>query len=218
MSHEFLSLVDNSQLVDKLTAHCNPPIMHQAVSVWLFNDRGETLLQKRSLSKIVFSLVWANSVCGNVGRDEMLPNCAQRRLREELGLKKILLHFVYEFSYKAFANEKYSEFEKDSVFIGKYQGNVKLNPNEVTKVLLFNFQELKRQVKIKVDALDETSQKLFYHPLQTVAKPLQVLKEKLPLVHADISNHKLILAPWTVMMLLDKRLETAYMKLAESYV
>lgn len=72
--------------VDKYSAHSFPPQRHLAISVWLFNDGGETLLQRRSAKKKVGPLKWGNSVCGNVRCGESLLACAYRRLYQELGI------------------------------------------------------------------------------------------------------------------------------------
>ena len=49
---ENLILVDLNDnqigVMEKYQAHENPPHLHRASSVWLFNNRGQTLFQKRS--------------------------------------------------------------------------------------------------------------------------------------------------------------------------
>ena len=46
---------------DKLTAHRDPPKLHRAFSVFIFNSKGEMLLQKRADSKYHCGGMWTNT-------------------------------------------------------------------------------------------------------------------------------------------------------------
>lgn len=76
--------------MDKYLAHKYPPVLHRAISIWLFNEKGEVLLQQRSSKKKVSPLKWGNAVCGNVRYGETRLTCAYRRLYQELGIGKDL--------------------------------------------------------------------------------------------------------------------------------
>ncbi|HZZ98960.1 MAG TPA: NUDIX domain-containing protein, partial [Candidatus Saccharimonadia bacterium] len=80
---------------DVLSTHRGDGKRHRAVSVFLFNKRGEVLLQQRSKKKIVGAMQWANTCCGNVHVGETREECAYRRLREELGITNISLSPLY---------------------------------------------------------------------------------------------------------------------------
>ena len=49
---------------EKLTAHLLPQ-RHRAFSVFVFNTKGETLIQRRALGKYHSPGLWANSCCGH---------------------------------------------------------------------------------------------------------------------------------------------------------
>ena len=70
---------------DKRRAH-TVPLLHRAFSVFLINDRGELLLQKRASGKYHSGGLWANACCSHprVG-EESIPS-AEARLMEELGV------------------------------------------------------------------------------------------------------------------------------------
>jgi isopentenyl-diphosphate Delta-isomerase len=123
-------------VMDKIDAHLGEGKLHRAASVFLHNAKGEWLIQKRSSLKIVGAGQWANTCCGNVRPGESYQECAQRRLQEELGIEGVKLNFVDKFTYFAQCNEKFSEREIDSVYIGEFddkKSSVVPNSEEVTE-------------------------------------------------------------------------------------
>lgn len=48
---------------EKLAAHLIPQ-RHRAFSIFIFNQKGETLIQRRALGKYHSPGLWANSCCG----------------------------------------------------------------------------------------------------------------------------------------------------------
>lgn len=48
-----------------LMTNINQGMLHRAFSVFLFNTRGELLLQQRSDSKITFPAYWTNTCCSH---------------------------------------------------------------------------------------------------------------------------------------------------------
>ena len=62
-------------------------LLHRAVHVLVFNSRGEIFLQKRSMRKDRQPGVWDSSASGHVDSGEDYDGCAERELREEIGLK-----------------------------------------------------------------------------------------------------------------------------------
>ena len=60
-------------------------LLHRAVHVLVFNERGELFLQKRSRRKDCFPGVWDSSASGHVDRGESYDACAVREVQEELG-------------------------------------------------------------------------------------------------------------------------------------
>jgi len=61
-------------------------LKHRAVHVLVFNARGETFLQKRSMTKDREPGKWDSSSSGHVDSGEDYDACAVRELREEIGL------------------------------------------------------------------------------------------------------------------------------------
>jgi len=61
-------------------------LLHRAVHVFLFNTRGELLVQTRSATVDEFPLCYNSSVSGHVSTGESYEECAPREMQEEIGL------------------------------------------------------------------------------------------------------------------------------------
>lgn len=76
---------------EKLAAHQPPGQLHRAFSVFLFDEKGRLLLQRRALGKYHSPGVWSNTCCGHPYPGEAPFVAAARRTSEELGLAPALL-------------------------------------------------------------------------------------------------------------------------------
>ncbi len=146
---DLVTLVDESDQVigsmDKVEAHKGTAIRHRAISVYLFQQRddGEYLLiQQRSTKKILGSLQWANTVCGNVWPNESYHQCAMRRLSVELGITSVNITPIHKFEYHLQCSEQFSEWEIDQVFAGWYDDAVTANPDEVRDFVWVKWEDL----------------------------------------------------------------------------
>ena len=139
-------------ITNLLDAHRGNAKRHRAISVFLFNKRGELLMQQRSAKKIVGALQWANTSCGNVYDGETREACASRRLKEELGITDVVLKPLCTFEYHVRCNSKFSEWEIDQVFIGEYDGEVKPNFDEVKTHVFMDITDIKHEMKSQKEA------------------------------------------------------------------
>lgn len=135
---EDLILVDGQDrelgVLDKAACHDGKGVLHRAFSVFLFNDRGEVLIQKRAAGKRLWPSYWSNSCCSHPRRGEALEQAVQRRLGEELGLAAQQvrgLTFLYKFEYHAAFGAAGSEHELCSVFQAQLQGAPVVNTTEI---------------------------------------------------------------------------------------
>lgn len=117
---------------DKRRAH-TVPLLHRAFSVFLINDRGELLLQKRASGKYHSGGLWANACCSHprIG-EETIPS-AEARLMEELGVTCPLREigcFVYLHRF----HDALYEYEYDHVLIGRHCGPFTPNPEEIEEL------------------------------------------------------------------------------------
>jgi isopentenyl-diphosphate delta-isomerase len=133
-------------VMDKTQAHCNPAHLHRASSVFLYNFKNQLLIQQRSHKKIVGANQWANTCCGNLRPGENYQKCAQRRLKEELGITGVKLTKVTKFYYQVKCNKKYGEHEIDTLFVGYYDGLIKPNPAEVSDFMWVSPKKFEKQI------------------------------------------------------------------------
>jgi isopentenyl-diphosphate delta-isomerase len=118
----------------KLDAHNSATELHRAFSVFIFNRRGELLLQRRSLTKKTWPGVWSNSCCGHVMLHESTERAASRRLKHELGLADIELTMALpDFRYRA-EKDGVVENEICPVLIGLTDREPQINPLEVADI------------------------------------------------------------------------------------
>ncbi len=131
---DLVILVDEQDQVigqaDKIRAHRGEGMLHRACSVFLFDKQGRLLIQKRSDKKIVAAGKWANTACGNLRPGETYQGCAQRRLKEELGITGVNLKGLEKFQYFVKFDNGFSEKEIDTVFAGFISQKQSLNPNQ----------------------------------------------------------------------------------------
>ncbi|MEO5561829.1 MAG: isopentenyl-diphosphate Delta-isomerase [Chitinophagaceae bacterium] len=113
----------------KMEAH-KKGLLHRAFSVFVFNQRGEMLLQQRALNKYHSGGLWTNACCSHPEPNEETEDAAMRRLKEEMGFETDL-EKVFDFVYKAEFENGLIEYEFDHVFTGEYDGDIKYSKEEV---------------------------------------------------------------------------------------
>lgn len=130
---EYVVLVDNKDnqigLMEKQAAHVNPTL-HRAFSIFVFNSKGEMLLQQRALTKYHTPGLWTNTCCSHPRDGESLQQATKRRLMEEMGMECDLKE-VFSFIYKADVMQGLIEHEFDHVFVGTTDVTPIINREEV---------------------------------------------------------------------------------------
>ncbi|MEH6682695.1 MAG: isopentenyl-diphosphate Delta-isomerase [Sediminicola sp.] len=113
----------------KMEAH-EKALLHRAFSVFIMNDKGETMLQQRAGHKYHSPLLWTNTCCSHQRVGETNLEAGKRRLMEEMGFNTELTE-LFSFIYKAPFDNGLTEHELDHVMVGTYNGLPKINPEEV---------------------------------------------------------------------------------------
>jgi len=114
--------------MEKLKAHLNGEL-HRALSVLIFNNHGEILLQQRAFGKYHTPGLWSNTCCSHPRPGEDSLKAATRRLYEEMGFTTPLIK-SFDFIYKAHFDNGLIEHEFDHVFFGTFDGDPNINPEE----------------------------------------------------------------------------------------
>lgn len=116
--------------MEKMEAHVKG-LLHRAFSVFIFNDEGDMLLQKRAPEKYHSPGLWTNACCSHPNPAEEVSDAARRRLLEEMGFVADL-EKAFSFTYRAEFENGLTEHEFDHVFTGTYSGPVLPDPSEVS--------------------------------------------------------------------------------------
>lgn len=129
----------------KLEAHRSGRL-HRAFSVFVFDDRGAVLLQRRSAGKYHSAGRWSNTACGHPRPGEATASAARRRLAEEMGLD-VPLREVGVFVYRAELGDGLVEHERDHVFVGTSTARPAPDPAEVDAWRWVQPEDLGRELR-----------------------------------------------------------------------
>ncbi len=137
---------EEAGLMEKMEAH-EKALLHRAISVFIFNTKGEMLLQQRAAKKYHSAGLWANACCSHPRPGEDVLAASQRRLKEELGFETPLKK-IFEFTYKASFDNGLTEHEFDHVFTGTFNDAILPNPDEVQDYTYKSMNDIEASLKI----------------------------------------------------------------------
>ncbi len=129
----------------KLEVH-EKALLHRAFSVFIFNENGQMLLQKRAAKKYHSANLWTNACCSHPRPGENTLQAAGKRLQEEMGFNTAIKK-VFDFTYKAPFDNGLTEHEFDHVFVGKYSGPIQPNPDEVGDYCYMSMEDIKTSIQ-----------------------------------------------------------------------
>lgn len=132
-------------VMEKMEAH-RKGVLHRAFSIFIFNDKGEMLLQQRADDKYHSAGLWTNACCSHPRPGEDIVPAAHRRLKEEMGFDTKLTK-LFDLIYKTSFENGLTEHEFDHVFIGNYNDPVQFNKEEVKAVVYKSMEEIKQLVE-----------------------------------------------------------------------
>jgi isopentenyl-diphosphate Delta-isomerase len=130
--------------MDKMEAHVKA-LLHRAFSVFIFNSKGEMLLQQRADGKYHSAGLWTNACCSHPGPGEDTATAASRRLQEELGFS-VPLQEIFTFTYKSAFSNGLTEYEYDHVFTGTYDGAISPDNEEVKDHVFTSMDEIEKSL------------------------------------------------------------------------
>ncbi len=150
MDRNHVVLVDESdqQLgqMDKLLAH-KKGLLHRAFSIFIFNNRGDLLLQQRALDKYHGGGLWTNTCCSHPQIGEDVLDSAQERLFFEMGIS-CELSYSFSFIYHAKVENNLIEHEYDHVFIGFTDTDPILNPSEAADFKWWSVEQIATDISV----------------------------------------------------------------------
>lgn len=116
-------------VMPKLEAH-EKGLLHRAFSIFIFNTKGELLLQQRAVNKYHSAGLWSNTCCSHPAPGETLEAATQRRLLQEMGISCDMKH-QFSFIYQAGFVNGLIEHEFDHVYFGYSDAIPAINIKEV---------------------------------------------------------------------------------------
>jgi isopentenyl-diphosphate delta-isomerase len=131
--------------MEKMEVH-QKGLLHRAFSIFIFNNKGEFLLQQRAAGKYHNGGLWTNTCCSHPLPGEEISNAASRRLFEEMGFSTSITP-AFTFMYKASFPNGLTEHEFDHVFTGIYDGEVKADKSEVSDYCFKNINDIEASLQ-----------------------------------------------------------------------
>jgi len=126
-------------------------VLHASVHVWLYNKKGQILVQQRSCKKEIYPNLWDVSVAGHIGAGEHHLSAVQREVEEEIGV----IYSIDDFVYQGMFTEKHAhangliDYELHYVYLLKFNQEIaKLNlqKEEVAQVKFMSIEDLTNQI------------------------------------------------------------------------
>ena len=165
MKEENVILVNEADepigLMPKMEAH-EKALLHRAFSVFIMNNKGETMLQQRAKDKYHSPLLWTNTCCSHQREGETNVEAGKRRLQEEMGFTTELTE-LFSFIYKAPFDNGLTEHELDHVMMGIYNETPKINPAEVADWKWMYPEDIKNDIASDPDRYTAWFKIIFEH-------------------------------------------------------
>jgi isopentenyl-diphosphate delta-isomerase len=139
--------------MQKMEAHVLGKL-HRAFSVFIFNTKGELLLQQRAIDKYHSGGKWTNTCCSHPRMGETTLAAAHRRLKEEMGME-CQLTYAFNFTYRADVREGIYEHEYDHVYFGVTNTIPAPEPEEVSAYRYMNMKVLENELQINPELYTE---------------------------------------------------------------
>lgn len=131
---------------EKNAAHVGKGMLHRSFSVFLLNSKRQLLIQKRGRNKLLWPGYWSGACCSHPKPNEAIEQAAARRLKEELGFACVLRN-EYTFRYTARFKDIGAEKELCTVFLGRADGNITPNLQEIEAIQWISLPKLRRDIQ-----------------------------------------------------------------------
>jgi isopentenyl-diphosphate delta-isomerase len=147
-NNQLIALVDADDKVigydEKMKVH-EEGTLHRAFSVFVFNKKGELLLQQRAHEKYHSPGLWTNTCCSHLLPDMSMEECVHDRLQFEMGFD-CPVNFRFSFTYHIPFDNGLIEHETDHVYFAIWEGQPRVNPDEVAGYKWIAITELKNDM------------------------------------------------------------------------
>jgi len=137
-------------MAPKRAVHHAATPLHRAFSLFLFDEAGRTLVQRRALAKQTWPGIWSNACCGHPGPGEATADAVRRRCREELGVEPVALEAALpDFRYRA-ELDGIVENEICPVFVAALDGQATaVDPREVAETRWLEWESFLAELRAR---------------------------------------------------------------------
>jgi isopentenyl-diphosphate delta-isomerase len=149
-SKDMLVLVDTKDRVigklGKAKCHEGEGKLHRAFSAYILNSKGQLLIHQRAKAKKLWPLFWTNSCCSHPREGESYVQSAERRIKEELGIRvkpKYIYKFIYHAPYKGVG----SEWELCAVLVGRSDQKPQIDSEEIADWRYADIKEIAKDME-----------------------------------------------------------------------
>lgn len=149
MTDEIVDLVDENDNVigERLKSECHQTgLWHRVAAVFVFNSKGELLLQKRGQNVRRPNLL-TSSAGGHLHKGDSYEDGAKRELLEELGIEAPV-HLITKYS-KVDTNYPNGEVEREhnALYISHYDGEIKIDKNDLASTTFYSIEKIQQMIK-----------------------------------------------------------------------
>jgi len=146
--NEYIAIVNIKDCIigyeEKIKVH-QLGILHRAYSIFIFNHKGELLIQRRASNKYHSSDLWSNTCCSHLRSNESMEKAVHRRLKEEMNIECDLF-LLDKFAYNTVFDEQLVENEIDYIYFGFSNSEPTININEVSNYKWIDILLLKNEI------------------------------------------------------------------------
>ena len=134
-------------------------IIHRVIRIYLYNSKGELLIQKRGDHLRTNPGKWNESVAGHVDEGETYLQAAEREMEEEIGIRGVALKELK----KIYTNESEENKRKrfTTLYSGVYDGEVHPDFDEVSEVRWVAPEALRKEISEHPERFTEGSRQCF---------------------------------------------------------
>lgn len=125
-------------------------IAHRIARVFLFNSKGEVLIQKRSDKHASLPNRWDQSAAGHVDEGETYEQAAYRELKEEVGVTDVPLKEAAKY-YTEETDEPKVKKRFQALYVGTFDGPIQIDNYEVSESRWIKPDELRAWMQERPD-------------------------------------------------------------------
>jgi len=140
------------KIADRDIIHKNG-LWHRVSHVWIYNERGEIIIQKRSENKDAHPGLWDISAAGHIDLNESPETAAIREAKEELGIDIERNKLEFFDIINIILNDKNKgiiDREITYIYLYNFKGDIKdllIDPEEVSEIKFIHYDQLKNELK-----------------------------------------------------------------------